>query len=282
MLVVGRSSDSDDLFDPAIATFEDDRGAYDQKDAEGFIRLNALRLAHGGATRKGFRTLGSLTETGDENPPGSESRPPARQLHARARRPSSEPSCRRRKDSKRFATTPPELTPATTNRLSWDVSAERRPVRHREHLRVTVSGCPRKGINSRPARHRPLAFPRAWGTPLTVLVPGSSRPALRTRRRAEREAAPALRELEVPQEAHAEQYVVADEALAHAPAHVRDRERPDAHLVQSDQVARDGVARGPDLDLRALPEVQPFCECRWYRDISVAPGVEQELDFDFR
>ncbi|MCY4467508.1 MAG: argininosuccinate synthase, partial [Thiotrichales bacterium] len=44
VLVAGRSSDSDDLFDPAIATFEDDRGAYDQKDAEGFIRLNALRL----------------------------------------------------------------------------------------------------------------------------------------------------------------------------------------------------------------------------------------------
>jgi len=32
------------LFDPAISTFEDDRGAYDQRDAEGFIRLNALRL----------------------------------------------------------------------------------------------------------------------------------------------------------------------------------------------------------------------------------------------
>jgi argininosuccinate synthase len=42
--VVGRSSKSDSLFDPAIATFEDDRGAYDQADAAGFIRLNALRL----------------------------------------------------------------------------------------------------------------------------------------------------------------------------------------------------------------------------------------------
>ena len=41
--VVGRRSD-DSLFDPTIATFEDDRGAYDQKDAEGFIRLNALRM----------------------------------------------------------------------------------------------------------------------------------------------------------------------------------------------------------------------------------------------
>jgi len=42
--VVGRDSTSDSLFDPSIATFEDDRGAYNQKDAEGFIRLNALRL----------------------------------------------------------------------------------------------------------------------------------------------------------------------------------------------------------------------------------------------
>jgi argininosuccinate synthase len=42
--VVGRDSSTDSLFDPTIATFEDDRGAYNQKDAEGFIRLNALRL----------------------------------------------------------------------------------------------------------------------------------------------------------------------------------------------------------------------------------------------
>jgi argininosuccinate synthase len=42
--VVGRKSASDSLFDESIATFEEDRGAYNQKDAEGFIRLNALRL----------------------------------------------------------------------------------------------------------------------------------------------------------------------------------------------------------------------------------------------
>jgi argininosuccinate synthase len=42
--VVGRMSDTDSLFDERIATFEDDAGAYDQKDAEGFIKLNALRL----------------------------------------------------------------------------------------------------------------------------------------------------------------------------------------------------------------------------------------------
>jgi argininosuccinate synthase len=41
--VVGRRSD-DSLFDASIATFEDDAGAYNQKDAEGFIKLNALRM----------------------------------------------------------------------------------------------------------------------------------------------------------------------------------------------------------------------------------------------
>jgi len=42
--VAGRKSDSDSLFDANIATFEDDAGAYNQKDAEGFIKLNALRM----------------------------------------------------------------------------------------------------------------------------------------------------------------------------------------------------------------------------------------------
>ncbi|MFI4953233.1 MAG: argininosuccinate synthase [Burkholderiales bacterium] len=44
VIVVGRESKTDSLFDTTIATFEDDRGAYDQKDAAGFIKLNALRL----------------------------------------------------------------------------------------------------------------------------------------------------------------------------------------------------------------------------------------------
>ncbi|MCK5899139.1 MAG: argininosuccinate synthase [Methylococcales bacterium] len=42
--VVGRMSDTNSLFDEAIATFEDDEGAYNQQDAEGFIKLNALRM----------------------------------------------------------------------------------------------------------------------------------------------------------------------------------------------------------------------------------------------
>lgn len=44
VIVVGRQSESDSLFDESIATFEDDAGAYNQQDAEGFIKLNALRL----------------------------------------------------------------------------------------------------------------------------------------------------------------------------------------------------------------------------------------------
>ena len=44
VIVAGRDSKTDSLFDSTIATFEDDNGAYDQKDAGGFIKLNALRM----------------------------------------------------------------------------------------------------------------------------------------------------------------------------------------------------------------------------------------------
>lgn len=47
VIVVGRKSETDSLFDENIATFEDDAGAYNQKDAEGFIKLNSLRLRIG-------------------------------------------------------------------------------------------------------------------------------------------------------------------------------------------------------------------------------------------
>jgi argininosuccinate synthase len=43
VIVTGRRSE-DSLFDESVATFEEDAGAYNQKDAEGFIKLNALRL----------------------------------------------------------------------------------------------------------------------------------------------------------------------------------------------------------------------------------------------
>ena len=47
VIVEGRMSTHDSLFNPALATFEDDAGAYRQADAEGFIKLNALRLRVG-------------------------------------------------------------------------------------------------------------------------------------------------------------------------------------------------------------------------------------------
>ena len=51
--VVSRTSERDSLYDEGVVTFEDDAGAYDQADATGFIRLNALRLRL--AARKGRR-----------------------------------------------------------------------------------------------------------------------------------------------------------------------------------------------------------------------------------
>tara|TARA_B100001765_G_scaffold16802_1_gene9779 strand:- start:179 stop:1390 length:1212 start_codon:yes stop_codon:yes gene_type:complete len=42
--VIGRSSTTDSLYDAGIVTFDEDAGAYEQADATGFIRLNALRL----------------------------------------------------------------------------------------------------------------------------------------------------------------------------------------------------------------------------------------------
>ncbi len=51
VIVAGRKSPSHSLFDESIATFEDDAGAYNQKDAEGFIKLNALRLRVGARRR---------------------------------------------------------------------------------------------------------------------------------------------------------------------------------------------------------------------------------------
>ena len=50
--VAGRKSEKDSLFDATIATFEDDAGAYNQKDAEGFIKLNALRMRIGARRRR--------------------------------------------------------------------------------------------------------------------------------------------------------------------------------------------------------------------------------------
>ena len=52
VMVVGRESANDSLFDANIATFEEDAGAYNQADAEGFIRLNSLRMRIAASKRK--------------------------------------------------------------------------------------------------------------------------------------------------------------------------------------------------------------------------------------
>ena len=52
VMVTGRKSETNSLFDESIATFEDDAGAYDQKDAEGFIKLNALRMRVAAARKR--------------------------------------------------------------------------------------------------------------------------------------------------------------------------------------------------------------------------------------
>jgi len=52
--VTGRQSPKS-LYSSTLVTFEDDKGAYDQKDAEGFIRLNALRLRTLGQRRKNLK-----------------------------------------------------------------------------------------------------------------------------------------------------------------------------------------------------------------------------------
>jgi argininosuccinate synthase len=44
VIVVARDSKTDSLFDQNIATFDEDGGAYNQADAGGFIKLNALRM----------------------------------------------------------------------------------------------------------------------------------------------------------------------------------------------------------------------------------------------
>ena len=50
VIVVGRKA-ANSLYNASLSTFEDDEGAYDQKDAAGFIKLQALRLRTLGTQR---------------------------------------------------------------------------------------------------------------------------------------------------------------------------------------------------------------------------------------
>ena len=55
IIVLGRQSDSNSMYDEAIVSFDDESGAYAQSDAEGFIRLNALRLRVGAARGRSLK-----------------------------------------------------------------------------------------------------------------------------------------------------------------------------------------------------------------------------------
>lgn len=54
VIVVGRQAQADSLYDADVVTFEDDAGAFDQADAGGFIKLNALRLKLAGKLGRKF------------------------------------------------------------------------------------------------------------------------------------------------------------------------------------------------------------------------------------
>ncbi len=74
--VTGRKSQTDSLFDKTIATFEDDAGAYDQKDAEGFIKLNALRLRIQSKNQPVARHKDRWDVKADSNSHGRDPHPP--------------------------------------------------------------------------------------------------------------------------------------------------------------------------------------------------------------
>jgi argininosuccinate synthase len=69
IMCVGRESATDSLFDMTISTFDDDGGAYDQADAAGFIKLNALRLRIAANARAGRHTkTGSISKRMPKRP----------------------------------------------------------------------------------------------------------------------------------------------------------------------------------------------------------------------
>jgi argininosuccinate synthase len=70
ILVVGRQSKTDSLFDAKISTFDDDGGAYNQADAAGFIKLNALRLRIG-ANVKAARAASAKAKPGTGKKPAA-------------------------------------------------------------------------------------------------------------------------------------------------------------------------------------------------------------------
>jgi argininosuccinate synthase len=69
IMCVGRESATDSLYDMKISTFDDDGGAYNQADAAGFIKLNALRLRIAATARAGLQTkTGSISRRMPKRP----------------------------------------------------------------------------------------------------------------------------------------------------------------------------------------------------------------------
>ena len=110
VIVIGRDSEKS-LYSDALVTFEDDRGAYDQKDAAGFIRLNALRL----------RTLAARDrKTPDRplacGPAPRRSRPGLVALTSRRRSARARIRCRHSRAS-RISCACPEATASTSSKI---------------------------------------------------------------------------------------------------------------------------------------------------------------------
>ncbi len=84
VIVVGRDSKSDSLFDSTIATFEDDAGAYDQKDAGGFIKLNALRMR-----------IAANLQAKKSGKPAAAKKPAAKAVKAEAAKPAAKPAAKK-------------------------------------------------------------------------------------------------------------------------------------------------------------------------------------------
>ncbi len=86
ILVVGRESKTDSLFDAKISTFDDDGGAYNQADAAGFIKLNALRLriganvqaARGASAKPARKAAGKTAGKAAAKPAAKAARPAAK------------------------------------------------------------------------------------------------------------------------------------------------------------------------------------------------------------
>jgi argininosuccinate synthase len=105
VIVTSRTSENS-LFDTKIATFDDDGGAYDQADAGGFIKLNALRMRIAGVKAAASRgaakaSAGSATKAGKAPAKGAATKKPAPLKQAAAKKPAAVKPAARKPAAKR-------------------------------------------------------------------------------------------------------------------------------------------------------------------------------------